>query len=179
MKVSHLLPIACAGLLLAGTALAQTPSDAPDPHDHGAPATAATSTDESSSQDLAPLAAGSGSDMMMSPKMMAMMMQMMAQHHPGGSMMQGGMPQSGPAAPQAGLEVILGQPSGPAAETTPELVREWLQKQLDVLGNPRLVLGAISTTDDGSIVAEIRTVDGALVQKMSFNRYPGFVRQIE
>jgi hypothetical protein len=46
------------------------------------------------------------------------------------------------------------------------------------LGNPRLKLGEISTAADGSITGEIVTVDGSLVQKLAFNRYPGLVRQI-
>jgi hypothetical protein len=41
------------------------------------------------------------------------------------------------------------------------------------------VLGAIGEAPDGSIIAEIRTVDGALVQKLAFNRFPGLVRQID
>jgi hypothetical protein len=32
---------------------------------------------------------------------------------------------------------------------------------------------------DGSITAEIVTVDGSLVQKLAFNRYPGLVRQVD
>jgi hypothetical protein len=59
------------------------------------------------------------------------------------------------------------------------VVRGWIQTQLDSLQNPRLTLGTIETAADGSIIAEIRTVDGALVQRLSFNRYPGFVRQID
>jgi len=50
---------------------------------------------------------------------------------------------------------------------------------VDRLGNPRLRLGDIGEASDGSITAEIRTVEGALVQKLSFNRFPGFVRQID
>jgi hypothetical protein len=41
-----------------------------------------------------------------------------------------------------------------------------------------LKLGEIGTDADGSITAEILTVDGSLVQKLAFNRYPGLVRQI-
>ncbi|MFP3526224.1 hypothetical protein SB912_27440, partial [Pantoea sp. SIMBA_072] len=75
-------------------------------------------------------------------------------------------------------EVVLGMVPAASPEMTPEKVRTWLQDRLDRLGNARLVLGAIGEAD-GSITAEIRTVDGALVQKLAFNRFPGFVRQID
>jgi hypothetical protein len=118
---------------------------------------------------------------MMSPEMMQMMMQMMAQHHPAGQVPMagtaGGM-QSGMAT-DAGPEAILGLAPAATPEMTPDKVQTWLQGQLDRLGNPRLVLGAIGEAPDGSITAEIRTVDGALVQKLAFNRFPGFVRQID
>lgn len=44
-------------------------------------------------------------------------------------------------------------------------------------GNQRLKIGQITAEADGTIVAEIVTVDGSLVQKLTFNRYSGFVRQ--
>jgi len=125
---------------------------------------------------------------MMSPEMMQMMMQMM-QHHLAGQMpmqgMAGGMPPGTGGSPGladgAGLgpEVIFGLVPAAPPEMTPERVRTWLKDRLDRLGNPRLTLGAIASAEDGSITAEIRTVDGALVQKLAFNRYPGFVRQVD
>lgn len=60
----------------------------------------------------------------------------------------------------------------------PEPVRALLGQQLTSLGNPRLRLGEIDTASDGSITAEIVTVDDSLVQKLGYNRYPGLVRQI-
>jgi len=132
---------------------------------------------------------GTTAGTMMPPEMMQMMMQMMAQHHPGGAMaMPGGSSPTGAAAGgPAGMEgfagvlpeAILGLGSAAPLEMTPDLVRSWLQDRLDRLGNPRLKLGEIGTAADGSITAEIRTSDGALVQKLAFNRYPGLFRQID
>ncbi|MBU4529289.1 MAG: hypothetical protein KUA43_07190 [Hoeflea sp.] len=73
---------------------------------------------------------------------------------------------------------MLGAPLGAAEEMTEDRVRALLERQLDTLGNPRLKLGGIGTASDGSITAEIVTVDGSLVQRLGFNRYPGLVRQI-
>jgi hypothetical protein len=69
-------------------------------------------------------------------------------------------------------------PDGTPEEMTPERVRTLLEQRLTQEGNPRLKLGEIATAADGSITAEIVTVDGSLVQKLAFNRYPGLVRQI-
>ena len=64
-------------------------------------------------------------------------------------------------------------------EMTAERVRELLEQRLDYHGNPRLQLGEIEESPDGSITAEIVTTDGSLVQKLAFNRYPGLVRQLD
>lgn len=186
MKTPFLSAMTLAGLLLlcaAGTALAQTAAPAEDPH-HPSPEAGA----------LPPAGAG-GMAPMMPPEMMRMMMQMMAQ----GGMMAGmgaqgaggmampGMPgnpmqpgMAGMAAGQGlGPDALYGMAGLQPAEMTPDLVRAWVQGRLDHHGNPRLTLGEVAEAADGSITAEIRTVDGALVQKLAFNRYPGFVRQID
>lgn len=106
---------------------------------------------------------------------------MMADMMRGGMMMQMmGAMQSGAAlhGMMAGHHLALGLPVGTPEEMTPERVRSFLEERLTWLGNPRLKLGEIITAEDGSIVAEIVTVDGSLVQKLAFNRYPGLVRQI-
>lgn len=189
MKKCDLTAIFLAGLLTVGSVNAQTAPTGTDPHhpapDPGAPI-AAEAIEAPAPEAPAPGAAMVG---MMSPDMMQMMMQMMAQHHPAGQMpmpgMSGGMqPGMGGSAgmssgSEPGPEAIFGLAPSTTVEMTPELVRTWLQARLDSLGNPRLALGDISTASDGSIIAEIRTVDGALVQKLAFNHFPGFVRQIE
>jgi hypothetical protein len=106
---------------------------------------------------------------------------MMADMMRGGMMMQMmGAMQSGAAlhGMMAGHHLALGLPVGVPEEMTPERVRSFLEERLARLGNPRLTLGEIAAADDGSIMAEIITVDGSLVQKLAFNRYPGLVRQI-
>jgi hypothetical protein len=145
---------------------------------------------------------------MMTPEMMQMMMRMMGQGmmRPGtpgqgamgqgmmgqgmmgGQGMPGMMPRQGmgpgmtgqmPMAMPGGDPLLYGSPHLTPEPMTPELVRELLEQRLDDHGNPRLTLGEIADADDGSITAEIITTDGALVQKLAFNRYPGLVRQLD
>lgn len=75
--------------------------------------------------------------------------------------------------------MLLGTPLGSPEEMTEDRVKALLEQQLTSLGNPRLRLGDLGTANDGSITAEIVTVDGSLVQKLAFNRYPGLVRQVD
>jgi hypothetical protein len=74
--------------------------------------------------------------------------------------------------------MLYGMPHGAQEEMTPERVRTFLEQRLTRHGNPRLKLGEIATAADGSITAEIVTVDGSVVQKLAFNRYPGLFRQV-
>jgi len=55
------------------------------------------------------------------------------------------------------------------------MITRWLTRH----GGARLVIGEVASAEDGSIVAEIVTVDGSLVQKLAFNRYPGLFRAID
>jgi peptidoglycan hydrolase-like protein with peptidoglycan-binding domain len=136
---------------------------------------------------------GTGPGMgMMTPDMMQMMQRMMGGMGPG-TMGQGQMPMARgmmmcpmmqmmmgarSAMEMPGMMGGLGMPDGTPEEMTPERVRTLLEQRLTQEGNPRLKLGEIATAADGSITAEIVTVDGSLVQKLAFNRYPGLVRQI-
>lgn len=181
MRVCSVSSILLAGFLTIGAASGQTPPPADDPH-HPAVDEETTATVEAEvAPQPQPPSGEAGMGAMMSPEMMQMMMQMMAQHHPAGQTpitgMAGGMQSS--TGDDIGPEVIFGLAPSAPPEMTPEKVRSWLEAQLDRLGNPRLQLGDIGEASDGSITAEIRTVDGALVQKLSFNRFPGFVRQID
>lgn len=106
--------------------------------------------------------------MPMAGMMMCPMMRMMMSG-------QAGMGMSGSMGSQS---VLFGVPSGTPNEMTEDSVRALLERQLNNFGNPRLKLGEVGTSSDGSITAEIVTVDGSLVQKLAFNRYPGLVRQI-
>jgi hypothetical protein len=78
-----------------------------------------------------------------------------------------------------GPEAIYGVPQGSVTEMTPARVEAFLTDLLERHGNPRLMLGEITQADAGSIIAEIVTTDGSLVQRLSFNRYPGLFRQID
>ena len=106
--------------------------------------------------------------MPMAGMMMCPMMQMMM-----GSRAGMGMPGM-----TTGPGILYGMPHGTPEEMTVERVRTLLEHDLTQHGNPRLKLGEVATAADGSITAEIITVDGSLVQKLAFNRYPGLVRQI-
>lgn len=78
-----------------------------------------------------------------------------------------------------GPDALYGMPQGSVTEMTPARVEAFLSHLLERHANPRLELGEIAEADDGSITAEIVTRDGSLVQRLSFNRYPGLFRQID
>ncbi len=96
---------------------------------------------------------------------------------PMGPMMRGGHGHMGGHA--LGPGALYGMPDGAPTEMTPARVEAFLSHLLERHGNPRLEIGEIIEAEDGSIVAEIVTVDGSLVQRLSFNRYPGLFRQID
>jgi hypothetical protein len=146
---------------------------------------------------------------MMTPEMMQMMMRMMREGGMGGEgnmpgrmdgmadspmghgmmgrMGQGDMPlgQMMPGQHGAmgghglGPGALYGMPQGYVTEMTPARVEAFLSHLLERHDNPRLALGEIAAAEDGSIIAEIVTRDGSLVQRLSFNRYPGLFRQID
>ena len=122
---------------------------------------------------------GAGPGMMGQMPMAGMMMCPMMRVMMGG---QAGMGMPGMMGNQHGMMGnqggLFGAPLGAAEEMTEDRVRALLERQLDTLGNPRLKLGGIGTASDGSITAEIVTVEGSLVQKLAFNRYPGLFRPI-
>lgn len=93
--------------------------------------------------------------------------------------MMGGQPGMNMSGMMGGPALLYGTPHGAQEEMTPERVRAFLEQHLAHHGNPRLKIGEIATAADGSISAEIVTVDGSLVQKLAFNRYPGLFRQVQ
>jgi hypothetical protein len=132
---------------------------------------------------------------MMTPEMMQMMQQMMRMQGEGSgqpgmmmcpmmAMMMSG--QAGDGEPSAtrrsgmgvGPGMFYGMAPGTPAEMTPERVRTWLEERLARHANPRLKIGKIAKAESGETTAEIVTVDGSLVQKLAFNRYPGFARVV-
>lgn len=78
-----------------------------------------------------------------------------------------------------GPGALYGMHHGAPSEMTPARVETYLAHLLERHGNPRLEIGEITEAEDGSIIAEIVTVDGSLVQRLAFNRYPGLFRQID
>jgi hypothetical protein len=69
---------------------------------------------------------------------------------------------------------------GPPAEgITVERARAMLEGVLAWHGNPRLKLGTVEAQNDGTIVAEILTVDDSLVQRLALDRATGTFRRIE
>jgi hypothetical protein len=46
-------------------------------------------------------------------------------------------------------------------------------------GNPRLELGEVTEQDEDTIVAEILTVDGSLVQRLAVDRVTGAFRRVD
>ena len=57
---------------------------------------------------------------------------------------------------------------------SPEDVRGYLGAQLDRLDNKRLKIGDIKA-DDGSITADIVTVDNSLVQRLKVDQHTGII----
>jgi hypothetical protein len=90
--------------------------------------------------------------------------------HPGYGMTMG--PGAG-----VGPGMIYGWPAGGGTNISVEDARGWLERRLAWHGNPRLKL--VTEADDGSLVAEIVTRDGSLVQKLAIDRRSGALRQLD
>ncbi len=202
MRATSLCTVLFAGLLLAATATvahAQATDQEHDAHHPGetqtAPEVQAPGAGESPTAGMGQ--GGSGMMGMMSPDMMRMMRSMMMQQGNAGqpgAMMPGAMmgdatmcptmPMMAGMGPASSMSMagnhglLYGMPKA-GKEMTPQRVRAFLETHLAWHGNPRLKLGEIATAEDGSITAEIITVDGSLVQKLAFNRYPGLFRQVQ
>ena len=88
-----------------------------------------------------------------------------------GGMMQGGM---GPGMMQGGMGRMFGSRVTPMMNLSAEDVRGYLGAQLDRLGNKRLKVGDIKA-EDGTITADIVTVDNSLVQRLKVDRHTGAI----
>jgi len=109
----------------------------------------------------------------MGPGMMQGYHGRMGQMGPGmmqGGMMQGGMMQGGmgTAAEPFGTRVT------PMMNLSVEDVRSYLDVQLERLNNKRLKVGEVKA-NDGTITADIVTVDNSLVQRLKINRRTGAI----
>jgi hypothetical protein len=115
---------------------------------------------------------GQGMQNMMGQQPMAgcpMMGGMMGQGK--GGMMQGGM---GPGMMQSGMGGMFGSRVTPMMNLSAEDVRGYLGAQLDRLGNKRLKVGDIKA-EDGTITADIVTVDNSLVQRLKVDPHTGAI----
>jgi hypothetical protein len=89
----------------------------------------------------------------------------------GPGMMQGGM---GPGVMRGGMAALFGSRVTPMMNLSAEEVRGYLGAQLDRLDNKRLKVGDIKA-DDGTITADIVTVDNSLVQRLKVDRHTGAI----
>jgi hypothetical protein len=106
---------------------------------------------------------GMGSDMMC-PMMRSGMMQggMMGSDMMGSGMMHGGM------------SPLFGSRVTPVMNLSVDDVRGYLGSQLERLNNKRLKVGDINS-GDGTITADIVTVDNSLVQRLKVDRHTGAI----
>jgi len=70
-------------------------------------------------------------------------------------------------------DCAFAQQSAFSKDVTVESVTKFLQQRLTYMGNDRLKVGEVKNQDDKTIIAEIVTQDGSLVQKMQFDRVTG------
>jgi hypothetical protein len=107
---------------------------------------------------------------------------MMGPGMPGQGMMGQGM---GPGMMGRGMMMgpgMMGQGMGPGPMTalpqdlSVENVRHMLEHQLAWQGNPNLKLGKIEEKDEDTIVAEIVTQDGSVVQELQVDRHTGMMQ---
>lgn len=63
-----------------------------------------------------------------------------------------------------------------AEDLTAADVREMMEHRLAWSGNPNVKVGKVEERDDDTIVAEVVTQDGSLVQGLEVNRHTGWMR---
>ncbi len=107
---------------------------------------------------------GQGQMPMMGHGMMPMM---------GHGMMGQGMGGQGKMAPGMGPWVV------PIKHLSTDEVRHFLEHRLDGQGYKRLKVGSVEEKDNGTISAEIVSVEGSLVQRLEVDRHTGLIMQVE
>jgi len=85
----------------------------------------------------------------------------------GRGMMQGGS--------RSGMGALFGSRVTPIMNLSPEDVRGYLGLQLQRLNNKRLKIGDLKS-DDGTITADVVTVDNSLVQRLKIDRHTGAIQ---
>jgi hypothetical protein len=111
--------------------------------------------------------AGSGMCMMQGGMGSGMMRQM------GSGMMGSGMMQPGGAG--SGMGGLFGSHVTPPMNLSTEDVRGYLALRLERLDNKRLKIGDLKS-EDGTITADIVTVDNSLVQRLKVDRHTGAIQ---
>ncbi len=83
----------------------------------------------------------------------------------------------------AGRSMASPCPHGAAQDVDKDLsaddVRSMLEQSMKLHVNTLLKVGEVTETDDGTIIAEIVTVDDSLVQRMEIDRHSGSIRSIQ
>ena len=153
LRRSIRLSIVAAALFAGSTALAEAPGESADhsAHHPGQQAEQPTPDTKSNAQ------------MMGGCPMMGKVM--------GQGMMSSGTPQS--SAP-VGMAALFGSRVTPMMNLSVDEVRTYLAAQLDRLGNKRLKVGDIKS-DDGTITADVVTIDDSLVQRLKVDRHTGAI----
>lgn len=122
---------------------------------------------------------------MMAPGMGMMLPQgmmgpgMMGPGSGGQGMMAPGQDGQGMMGPGFGRGPGLGDQIVPVKDLTSDDVRHFLQHRLEMQGNERLKVGEVNEADDDTIIADITTVDGSLVQRFEVDRHTGQMRDTE
>jgi hypothetical protein len=153
LRRSIRLSIVAAALFAGSTALAEAPGESTDHSAHHPGQQAEQPTPETQAN----------------PQMMGgcpMMGKMMGQ-----GMMGSGTTQDG-ATP--GMAALFGSRVTPMMNLSVDEVRTYLAAQLDRLGNKRLKVGDIKS-DDGTITADVVTIDDSLVQQLKVDRHTGAI----
>jgi hypothetical protein len=91
----------------------------------------------------------------------------------GSGMMGSGMMQQGGA--RSGMAALFGSRVRPVMNLSVEDVRGYLASQLERLNNKRLKVGDLES-EDGTITADIVTVDNSLVQRLKVDRHTGAIQ---
>jgi hypothetical protein len=116
---------------------------------------------------------GQGQMPMMGQGQMPMMGHGMMRQGMGHGMMRQGMGGQGKMAPGMGPRVV------PIKHLSTDDVRHFLEHRLEGQGYKRLKVGPVEEKDNGTIVAEIVTAEGSLVQRLEVDRHTGLIKQID
>jgi hypothetical protein len=78
-----------------------------------------------------------------------------------------------------GMMQGYGTPGGFSKDLSTDDVRTVLERQLAMTGNKRLKVGDVKEKDNNTIVADIVTADGSLVDRVAVNRHNGWTQREE